>query len=246
MSKTSSGLIAYAKGQLGRPYWYGTFGQISTVSLYRSKKAQYPSQYDKWSEESFMEQLGVKVHDCVGLIKGYVMGNGDPNEPTPYNSKYDVSANGLFNLCQATGNIETIPEIPGLVVWKSNHIGIYLGGGKAIEARGHAYGVVITEVSKRPWTHWGKLPSSWITYDNKEDMCMIELPYLQKSSKNESVKSLQILLNGFGYRDQDGNKLGVDGSFGGKTEYAVKNFQRDNGIGTDGVVGPKTWNALLK
>lgn len=45
MSKTNSGLIAYAKAQLGKPYWWGTFGQIASGSLYASKKKQYPSYY---------------------------------------------------------------------------------------------------------------------------------------------------------------------------------------------------------
>ena len=38
MAKTNTGLVAYAKAQLGLPYWYGTFGQIGTEALYNSKK----------------------------------------------------------------------------------------------------------------------------------------------------------------------------------------------------------------
>ena len=29
-SKTNTGLVAYAKAQVGNPYWYGTFGQLAT------------------------------------------------------------------------------------------------------------------------------------------------------------------------------------------------------------------------
>lgn len=36
----------------------------------------------------------------------------------------------------------------------------------------------------------------------------------------------------------------VDGSFGSKTEAAVRLFQRDHGLVPDGIVGPKTWAAL--
>ena len=72
MGKTNTGLVEYAKAQLGKPYWYGTFGQISTTSLYNYKKKQYPDQY-QWACPS--SQLGVRVHDCIGLIKGYLWSN---------------------------------------------------------------------------------------------------------------------------------------------------------------------------
>ena len=247
MSKTSSGLLKYAAGQLGRPYWYGTYGQISTRALYKQKKAQYPANYDKWPEQSFLDQLNVKVHDCVGLIKGYVMGSGDPDIATPYNSKYDVSANGLFNLCSATGSINTLPEIPGLIVWKSNHVGVYIGGGYVIEARGHAYGVVKTKVEDRPWTHWGKLPSSWITYDNKEETCVANLIVLKRGIKGiDSIGSWQMLLRGYNYNGLDNELIRVDEDFGANTEYATKQVQRVHRLTQTGIVDGPTWEALIK
>ena len=202
MVKTNTGLIAYAKGQLGRPYWYGTFGQVSTRALYNQKKKQYPDNYPpkKWTEQSFMDQLNVKVHDCVGLIKGYCMGSGDPDVATPYDSKFDVSANGLFNLCQTSGPIGSIPEIPGLIVWKNNHVGVYVGGGYVIEAQGHAFGVKKNKLSDRPFTHWGKLPSSWITYEVK--------PAPTPSFKTYQVKITASQLN---YRNGPGLQYKING-----------------------------------
>lgn len=38
--------------------------------------------------------------------------------------------------------------------------------------------------------------------------------------------------------------MNVDGIFGAKTEVAVINFQKSNGLSVDGIVGPKTWSAL--
>lgn len=54
-------------------------------------------------------------------------------------------------------DIKTIPDVRGLAVWKSGHIGIYVGNGEVIEFRGVSYGCVKTKLSdpKRPWTHWG-------------------------------------------------------------------------------------------
>ena len=40
--KTNKGLVEYANAQLGKPYWYGTFGQNADAELYAAKKKQYP------------------------------------------------------------------------------------------------------------------------------------------------------------------------------------------------------------
>lgn len=56
------------------------------------------------------------------------------------------------------GTVSTMPEIPGLMLWKSGHAGVYIGGGYAIEAMGTSKGVVKTKVSDRNWQGWGKLP----------------------------------------------------------------------------------------
>jgi peptidoglycan hydrolase-like protein with peptidoglycan-binding domain len=37
---------------------------------------------------------------------------------------------------------------------------------------------------------------------------------------------------------------GVDGIFGARTEQGVKALQRDAGLTEDGIVGPKTWDAI--
>lgn len=38
----------------------------------------------------------------------------------------------------------------------------------------------------------------------------------------------------------------IDGRFGNKTKTAVRNFQREQGLKVDGVVGQKTWGALRR
>ena len=165
MAKTNTGLVAYAKAQLGLPYWYGTFGQTGTEALYNSKKKQYPKYYDRNSyTQGWDHQYGKRVHDCVGLIKGYLWSDTTTSSPK-YNSSQDVSADGMLKKCTEKGTIDTIPAIPGVLVFYTGHVGVYEGNGYVIEARGHNYGVVRTKLKDRPWKNWGKCP--WIDYSTK-------------------------------------------------------------------------------
>lgn len=70
----------------------------------------------------------------------------------------------------------------------------------------------------------------------------VRLPRLEKGSKVNAVKALQILLIG---HDCSCGKHGADGDFGGDTLAAVKKFQISAGLNADGIVGPKTWEKLL-
>lgn len=154
--KTNKGLVAYANAQMGLPYWYGTFGQTATPALLAAKRRQYPRYY---TAQDFPSQYGKRVHDCVGLIKGYMWSDGPDAKPVYLANNFpDVSANGLLSICVERGDIKTIPEVVGVCVFMSGHVGVYIGGGYVIEARGHAYGVVKTRLAARPWRQWGKIP----------------------------------------------------------------------------------------
>lgn len=73
----------------------------------------------------------------------------------------------------------------------------------------------------------------------------VSLPILRKGSKGEAVKTLQRLLNAFGFTDASEKALAVDGSFGNATTYALKNYQDQNKLEVDGICGANTWKSLL-
>lgn len=84
------------------------------------------------------------------------------------------------------------------------------------------------------------------TKPDEKDGVNVNLPILKRGSKGEEVKTVQRLLKATGYTDSSGKALVIDGSFGAKTEYAVKAFQSAEKISADGVIGSDTWNRLLK
>ena len=258
MSKTAKGLVEYARAQLGRPYWWGTFGQTAGASLLAAKRKQYPGYYQAADFES---QFGQKVHDCVGLIKGYRWCDG-PEDGTPaYIGAQDVAVAGLYRQCGAKGDILSMPDEPGVCVFMGNmgHVGVYIGGGRVIEAMGHAYGVVETRLQGRGWAFWGK--PDWIDYGEGAPAAgntshtsvagagirpsyfyRVALPLLKTGMVCGEVRTAQRLLIALRYLPAGED----DGEFGPKTFKAAQDFQRARGLLADGEIGGDTWSELAK
>ena len=204
MSKTNIGLVEYAKGQIGRPYWFGCFGQKSNASLLTAKRKQYSSYY---TADDFKNQYGVKVHDCGGLIKGYLMSNGGVDDLPTYDAKFDVDSDTMLNQCSESGAIGALPEIEGVLVFKKGHVGVYIGNGKVVEARGHRYGVIMSNLGDMPWTHWGKHKDIEYIVENKAETVVSDVP-------TEKTTNYTVML---------GDTLsGICGRFGVKMDDVVR------------------------
>lgn len=162
-SKTTGGLVNYCKAQVGNPYWFGTFGNIADQNLLDYKRIQYPDYYPDPGSPAFTGQFGSRVHDCVGLIKGYRWSD-TPTSVPQYVISEDVDVKGLWSQCnRLRGTVDfaitSTQHLIGMCVFDANltHVGVYVGNGKIIEAQGHAYGVVENSAYDRraKFTMWG-------------------------------------------------------------------------------------------
>lgn len=142
--------IEFVKSKVGCYYWYGTFGQKASKSLYNEKSKQYPSQY---KASDFDEQIAnpKQCFDCAGLVKS-------PWVYPKYNSADDLGATGLYGKCTIKGTLITREIKPGMLVFKGNdktksHVGIYIGDNIVIEAKGHAYGVIESKLDSNTWSY---------------------------------------------------------------------------------------------
>ena len=149
-------------------YVMGTYGLVLTEELLEAKLQQLPDAIGPYEDFIRANYLGLRTADCIGLIKGYSWYDPETgNINYGSNGMPDVSADQIYANATEKGDISTLPEIPGLILHAEGHVGIYIGGGFAIEAMGTRYGVVKTAVASRNWTGWCKNP--YINYVEKTE-----------------------------------------------------------------------------
>lgn len=270
---TNEHFVAFLREMVGRPYWYGTCIYKCSNSLLTRKAKQYPGHYKDDRTATYKKHIAAKevCADCIGAAKGYAWTNAgdgvveaignDKSITSKYGSNKcpDKGANSMFAYAKDKGmpwgTIGTIPEIIGLAVTFSGHVGYYVGNGKVIEFKGFKYGCKETNLSAGKWTHWYMLP--FIDYGDADTETPVQTApvkyslgerLLKKGSKGDDVAHLQrILVNDMGYDlgDYGDNKDGVDGDYGDKTVKAVKRFQTFAQIEVDGKYGSITHKALM-
>jgi hypothetical protein len=220
-------------------YVWGGQGQLYTKELAEKwGKAQRSGKSNYYYTVSCARWIGHIIVDCSGLIVEAFRS---------VNPKYaDRSSTGLFNQCVEKGAIKSIPDVPGLCVWRQGHIGVYIGGGQVIEAGGYKHGVVITPLNSpatgKAWTNWGKL----------RDVDYTMLPGLPDAGEGESDMNVkdktqaaawQSALIVVGFQGKMNPEL--LGQWGSNSEAATKDFQRASGLPQTGVPDAATQAAML-
>lgn len=194
--------------------------------------------------------IGKTVTDCSGLFKWAFqqLGGSIAHGSNSIFDKYCSTKGKLKNGKRTDGKALK----PGTAVFTGDdrhpHIGLYIGNGWVIEAQGTINGVIRSKITLSKWTWWGELKN--VNY-NADETAGTEkpsqtkdeegLPTLRRGDKGSYVTMLQTALLQRGYNL---GSYGADGDFGKMTEAAVKQFQTDWGLTSDGVVGKQTWEKL--
>lgn len=67
---------------------------------------------------------------------------------------------------------------------------------------------------------------------------------VRKGSNGEGARWVQWHLRRLGYRGSDGKVIEVDGQFGRQSDWALREFQKKNGLNVDGICGEKSRKKL--
>lgn len=236
--KTGFELKEYAMSKLGVNYFYGAKMQTLTESFMKQMNSLYPGTVSK----NYMQKarnkgmVGKTAVDCSGLIGAY--------------RGKQIGSSQLYSTAKKRMPIANINDFAiGTVLWKSGHVGVYIGKENGVpmcvEAKGIDYGVIKSKVSDTKWSYGLTFSDIEYSYTTKVSGTSkginpygIPMRTLVKGAKGEGVKWLQWELIESGYN------ITIDGSFGPKTLNAVLAFQKSAKIDVDGKVGPQTRKAL--
>jgi len=225
-------------------YIYGQSGSLWTEARQKAATREQTVKYGK-------KWIGHYVADCSGMFSwafkklgGYMYHGSN----TMW-KKYMVAEGALKNGRRNDGQ-----ELkPGTAVFKVSgtnyhHVGLYIGNGTVIEAKGTYYGVVTSAVTT--WHAWGEMKgvdygdvTDTVTPEPAEPESALGTRLLKRTSpymRGDDVRALQAMLNALGY-----DCGAVDGIFGDKTKAGVTAFQQAKGLVADGIAGPITKAALL-
>ena len=236
--------IEYLYSKLGNMYVFGAQGEKLVRILSRVVEME-ENNYKlvdnvltllqrRLEEGASIEEL--EAYDCSGLFMAYAIAHKI--------FKFDMSANDIWKSIPDKVQVSGVRSGDFLFQGTDSnktHIGYAVDNEYAIEARGTAYGVVKTRIADRGWKYaarpywWGEDSKPILTRDL----------YFEKNSegyiviRGDDVRDAQQLLVNKGY-----NPGSIDGVFGNNTSIATKNFQHDNNLDEDGVIGKNTGTAL--
>lgn len=198
-------------------------------------------------------RFGPNHYDCSGLVVTSLRHAGIAVPPgidaSPTLCQWGISSNTLIPIADAVHIRGALFIRGGITGWGANgHVCFSLGDGRTMEAMGAAYGCRIGNAIGRGWSHAFKVPTA--DYGNNIVVPPAHNgpspqplhPTLRIGSHGDAVKIVQTLLN-----NKIHSGLVVDGSFGSRTDNAVRQFQRNVGhffniqFEVDGIVGPATW-----
>ena len=151
---------AYTCMRMPTVYCRGGMGQVLTREwLAEARKNNYELDIDNDNFDMLwnIPNGEIRCFDCSGLIKRYLMGG---LSHFVYDRSLDMNARTMLKRARVKGDIATMPEQPGICVYMTDHVGIYVGNGRVIEAtpnRRFGNGVVMTRLTDRQWSHWFRL-----------------------------------------------------------------------------------------
>lgn len=229
--------LARPWNECGTEPWQYLFGSVRVKTTQATLDRYYDEHYSvngytraRFDELTANWDRNGYATDCQGLLDAWLT--------YEQGEKTDINADMNYRLwCTDKGLISEItrPWLIGEAVFRANaagrmtHIGWICGfmpDGEplVVEARGIAYGVVITHLWDRNFTHRGLMTKK---FSYTEEPTMIKFEVTSPMRHGMEYAKMQDALNAANYTDADGNPLEVDGKWGKRSQQAFDKLIAD-------------------
>ena len=204
------------------------------------------SQHKRWGPD----------YDCSSLVISAYEQAGVPVKEA--GATYTANMRRAFEQCGFKSikyGLGTVLMKGDVLLNEKHHAAMYIGDGQIVQASiaetGNIYGkegdqttkeIEVRNIYRYDW-------DCILRYEEKESegkIVNVELKQIQFGAKCVEVGALQTLLNALGFKGKNGRILTTDHEFGQNVDHAVRLFQKAVDLTPDGIVGPKTWDRLLK
>ena len=218
---------------VGTEPWHYLYGTVKSKTTAARIEERWRNHYSKtWTREAYDHatagmQPDDYATDCQGLLDAYL--TYELGEKTDVNADYNYR-----KWCTGKGKTSEIerPYKLGEAVFMANskgkmsHVGWVCGldlDGEllVVEARGLSYGVVVTRLEDRPWTHRGLMTKKF-EYNKEEKPMATKFEVTSPMLRGDGITAMQRALNANGYTDDNGNVLEEDGKWGSKSQAAFR------------------------
>ena len=218
---------------VGAEPWHYLYGTVKSKTTAARIEERWRNHYSKtWTREAYDRATAAMspddyATDCQGLLDAYLT--------YVQGEKTDVNANYNYRKwCTGKGKTSEVerPYELGEAVFMANsrgkmsHVGWVCGldlDGEllVVEARGLSYGVVVTRLEDRAWTHRGLMTKKF-EYSKEEKPMATKFEVVSPMLRGDRIAVMQKALNANGYTDDNGNALVEDGKWGSKSQAAFR------------------------
>lgn len=260
----------FALSAVGSAYVYGATGRPCTPAYRLARAKQYPVMAaairracpvlsGRASSCAGCRHAGKPAYDCAQLVRAALAAAG-LRLPSGASSQWKAAGVWAWQ-----GEISHLAARFPCVVFRKDgdaawdrpmaHVGLSLGDGLAVDARGHTSGVVATRLTAYPWTHMafplgfslpqglgagegpGLNPPAPVRLAHIPSPGDLRETALSPGGRGDLVRALQTRLMMLGYPLP---RFGADGRYGAETAGAVRAFQHVAGLRPDGLAGRET------
>lgn len=153
-SGTRARFIDWAKSRVGNIYVWGGQGESDISEEWIREMERNEANAKRviafWRKRQNEGAKQLFAYDCSGLIVEFLLANGVIHS--------DMTSRGLYAIC---GKLEKDELIGGDLVFRHDgtriyHVGVYVGDGRVVHARGRDYGVVEESLSANGDSYWNR------------------------------------------------------------------------------------------